>query len=143
MKRLTCLVVLAVLFALLLLPPFLRRFVSFDLEKVSTKGSNDKVLILNCEKQEEKINTSYLNDKPYNIQYKINGNYTNEEETDNSIIMDLRNYSTIKYQDNKNVTIYKIDVNNIKEGLLTNYLLSINEQMHYYEKIGFTCSRME
>lgn len=148
MKRILCLIAIGLLTMLIFVPPYLRRHANFLVESVSTKGSNDKVSMLNCKRGEDSINTSYLNSEPYNIQYKISGDYTNstwqtEEENaiNNSFITDLESLAKIKYNAKKNITTYKIEVSNLNDKTnLKNYLLPINEEQLFYQNIGFVCS---
>ena len=143
MKKFLCLITIGLLVMLLFLPPYLRRFANFDMEVVVANGQDDVISALNCKKNNEMINTSYLNNKPYNIQYKISGNYTLEDSEidENEIIHNLRSYALVKYNEKKKQTVYKIEVDKINDKtLLGSYLLPINDASNYYQSLGFTCS---
>ena len=76
--KIICYISLVVLNILLFLPPACRLFAK---EKVSVI-KDDVVSVLNCSKDEESINATFLNGNPSNIFYKIKGNYTEIENPD-------------------------------------------------------------
>ena len=144
MKRMLCLVSIVILLFFLLLPPVLRRFATFDVyEKIEAKGNNDSISVINCKRDDEQINTSYLNNKPYNLQYKIKGNYE-EVELENEIIDNLKQYGKISFNKEKDITELKVDLSTISKipEELINYTQDINKEITYYENLNFTCTGM-
>ncbi len=154
MKNFLLWISLFLLIILLLLPPIFRKFGSdwYYEEKVK----KDVVTVLNCVKGDETINTTYFNSNPYNFQYSISGNYTVSEDTEselieeikpieNQIIMDLRRYSMISYDEEQNKTIFQIVLSSVEvyqEGLRS-YTKKPDEQLAYYNSLGFYCTKTD
>ncbi len=153
MKKFLLGVLLIILIGLLLLPPGLRWFAN-DLfkEKVEKK---DVVTIVNCQKGEDTINTTYFNDTPYDFRYIVKGNYTLENENtgnsenlettnnfDNSIIYDIRSSSMVNYSEDSDTTTFHILLSSVEmiNEKLRNYTKLPEEQQKYYTSMGFQCT---
>ena len=77
MIRRLCYVSLVLLVILLLTPPLLRAFVK---EKEENPEPPKVVTVLSCEKENESVSSTFLNQDPQNLLYKIKGNYTETKE---------------------------------------------------------------
>lgn len=151
MKKFFLWVLLILLIGFLLLPPALRIF-GKDLYKKVEEEKKDVVTVLNCKKGEDSINTTYLNDKPYDFRYYVKGNHTIENENaenidiestfDNSIIYDIRNNSMINYNNDKDTTEFHIILSSVEltSDQLSNYTKLPEEQQKYYIAMGFYCT---
>ncbi len=151
---------IVMLLLLILFPPFLRKYANFDTMKMEAKGKNDSINVVNCKDADSEINTSYLNGKTYNIQYKIRGNYQdlhhndeNQEKDENNNLPELKEnemanilkpFAKESYDAKKDQTIYKLAITDelLKNISLNNYLLSIKDQITYYESLGYKCSSL-
>ena len=78
LKIILCYFSLLVLIVLLLLPPALRMLVNEKKEPEVVKA----VTILSCERDKESISSTFLNQDPQNILYKLKGNYTEDKQAD-------------------------------------------------------------
>lgn len=141
MKKILCYIVLIILLVLLLLPPVLRYFKE-DYEEVKVAKVKDTVMVLNCSNSKEKINTSYLNGKTYNLQYQISGDYTLESDELMPIQEIITRYAKINYQQSLNVTDYKVDFSSFDTipPELKEYAKELESQKDTYTSKGFTCS---
>lgn len=148
MKNFLMYILIIVLVFMLLLPPGLRMFgKNLYNEKNNQKKDND-VYVLRCTGLSETINTSYMNDKPYNFQYLVKGNYIDLDNQNNEIlnyiVVDIKNYSELSYNDEDDTTEYRIAFNemeNIPETLMT-YSMKYDEQNAYYTEHGFNCTKI-
>ena len=145
MKRIFYYALIIFLLFMLFLPPVLRSYGKDLYHEIQISKSKDKVMVLNCSSLNEKINTSYLNDKTYNFQYQIEGNYTNldnEEIKLNAIQEKIKNYAKITYHQENNSTDYRIDFNmlNVIPNGIQDYNKNINEQQNFYTALGYTCT---
>ena len=139
MKKIICYALIIILLFLLFLPPILRRFGKVDKEVAITKSKN-VVMVLKCSKQNEKINTSYLNGQTYNLQYQIKKDLTNEElNTDEKRI---KEYAKVSIDKNNQTMDYRVDFNSLSllPDSLKDYAKEINEQKAFYTNLGYTCS---
>ena len=153
MKNLLLYLALFFLIILLFIPPVFRLTMK-DMYKREEKPK-DVYGMLYCEKNDENINESYLNYKPYGLKYNyksdkeilINDGENNEtgQISENSIVNDIYDYSNINFNSESNWYEYTVDLNNISEipEKLVNYTRPIDEQMYYYGAIGFTCNKTE
>ncbi len=86
-NKILCYFGLVILIFLLFLPPALRLFVA---EKKELKKDINE--ILTCDKADESISATFLNDKPQSVLYKMKGDHTvtetsnPDEETDDSAV---------------------------------------------------------
>jgi len=80
--RIMCYVGLVFLSILLFLPVALRIFVK---EEPTDEPKSNVVVVLNCNKVDESISSSFLNDEPQNISYTLKGDYTIVSNPDEEI----------------------------------------------------------
>lgn len=71
-----CYIGLVFLFILLLLPPMLRLFGKDLYVKKEEEKKKDEVVILTCDKQDENINSTFLNGNPQVLEYRIKGDHS-------------------------------------------------------------------
>ena len=144
------------LLIILLFIPFIFRLVGKNWYKDKLSKMNNSIESLNCNKQDETLNLTYLNNNPHNLQYLIKGNYVadnNKEanpdtvidiETSNSektMASDLLDYSIVTYKEDENMTEFRInlpDFPSIPE-VLKKYT-DKESAKGYYESIGFSCT---
>ena len=143
--RILCYIGLVILIILLLLPFLLRIFGKNLYQKQETK--KDEVIVLSCNKQNEMISSTFLNNEPQNIEYRIKGDYSSKDETDIETdkvnLMDIiRPHAKIEYQKDDDTTIFKVNVSDLKE--VKNYaqiFASIENQTTYYTSQTFSCEK--
>ena len=70
--RIICYISLVVLVILLFIPPAFRAFI----KEKQVEEKKSVVLILSCNKLDESISSTFLNDEPQNLLYKIKGDKT-------------------------------------------------------------------
>ena len=145
---------LIILTFLLFLPPALRIF-GKDLY-VKEEKKKDEIIILNCKKENESINSTFLNGEPKNLEYLIKGNYTvttNEEEesetsekdkedNQNTLLVYIKPYSQVKYDEEKDITSYNVKTIDLKQ--INNYpetFSTVDNQQNYFTKLNFSCTR--
>lgn len=142
-KNVLMCVALVFLIILLLLPVGLRLFAK-DLYNSKKEKPKDAVLVLNCTKLNETINTSYVNGKPYNFQYQLlsSTSVENSEENYNEIVLNIKDYAERKESDTSGVIEYRIALNKYTNypQTLQNYVKNIDEESIYYNGKGFTCT---
>ena len=147
-----CYLGLGVLVFLLLLPVALRLFGKNLYEKKEVK--KDVVTLLNCNKKSETVSSTFLNEDPKNLNYKIGGDYstvqindTDEQEIDMSsktatvFIELIKDYAKIEYSHIDNATSFNVDVKDLKQ--VPNYVgifSSIENQNKYFSSQGFSCT---
>lgn len=145
MKKILLGVALFFLIVLLFLPPCLRWF-GKDLYAKKEEVNKNVVKVLNCTKNDETINTTYFNEKPYNFRYSIIGNYLSDEEdeekVENQIISDVKNVTMSSYDEATNATIYTVVLSTVEmqNEKMKNYIKEIEDQQNYYQSIGFMCT---
>lgn len=142
-KKILCYFSLVVLTILLFIPALFRLI--FKEEKPTVK--EDVVSILNCEKSEESVRSTFLNDTPKNILYKIKGNYetiTDEEEETmslNPVYKKLINYGQPVYDEANGISTIQFNTsvteNSIDYELIFSKLVN---QEEYFRSQGFSCS---
>ncbi len=154
-----CYISLVILFILLLLPPMLRLF-GKDLYVQKEEKKKDEVIILTCDKQDENINSTFLNGEPQVIEYHIKGDHSVavndvklKDETDDSqqladeievnIFIELiRPFAKIEYREDINETSLKVKVSDLKE--LEEYdsvFSTFDNQQKYLLDQFFTCQK--
>ncbi len=159
MKNVLLYLALFILVILLLLPPGLRLFGKDLYNEPKFVKPKDILEILSCTKINESISSTFMNGKPLNIKYEINGNFVPEETNDekenqdinpdevdneekNQIIEGLKKYADIKYDEAKNSTKFQIGLDSFdtvpEEMQIFNK--SINEMNAYYSELSFSCT---
>ncbi len=145
-----CLITLIVL----LFVPHVFRIVFKEKEKEEVK---DVVTILKCNKEDESISSTFLNDEPKNLAYKTTINFINEinineEENKDTIetntnpsyqmVKKFLNYSNINYDETNNTASININTGNLKDS--SDYVEifgTIALQERYFASNGFVCSQ--
>lgn len=156
MKNVLLYFALVILVFLLLLPPGLRLFGRNLYSERNIKKQDNTLEILDCNKINESISTSFVNGKAYNIKYTISGNHVPEKEISdeenpdegivdinkNNIIEDLKGYAESIYLEEKNITEFRVDLNMIDSIPLElqNYTKSIGEMSSFYGELSFSCT---
>ena len=98
--KIICYISLVFLIVLLFLPPLLRTFVQEKPEK-----KKDEVVVINCNKTDESINSTFLNGKPQNILYSVKGDVREvEQEQPDEEISSSTNSISGEVVDNGTVT---------------------------------------
>ncbi len=143
---------LVILVILLLLPPGLRLFAS-DLY-VEEEEKVDVIKILSCNKVDESISSSFVNEIPQNIDYKIKGDYRlNDydanvgyvEEVGKDVIKStlmpiIRPFAKITYDEVENITTFNVDVASLKEiSEYESFFSNLQNQLSYYNLQAFYC----
>jgi len=149
-----CYISLVFLIALLFTPLVFK--IVFKAEKNEKK--DDVVTRLECNKGEEIISSTFFNDKPQNILYRIKGNYMtngnsegsengNNENEDNIgkeslVLKKFLNYSNIMYDEENNTSSISFNVE-VTNGTVDYELIFINiaNQEEYFRTQGFSCKR--
>ena len=70
--RIICYISLVILIILLLLPVSLRIFAKDHVTDDDKPVSRSEVIVLNCNKADETINSTFSGNQPHNILYKVN-----------------------------------------------------------------------
>ena len=148
-----CYVGLVILITLLLAPPLLRWF-GKDLF-VEEEIKRDELIILNCNKQNETVRSTFLNGIPKNIEYSITGNHSvsvddttsdnTQTSTDNknNFMKIIKPYSKIEYNSDDNITIFRAETSAIRENI--NYVTlfaSVENQQEYFDSQAFYCDKV-
>lgn len=156
-----CYIGLVVLIVLLFLPAAFRIFIK-EKENVEKKV----VTVLSCQKLNESVSSTFLNDKPQNILYTIKGDYRvtanpdeynvpddetdekteikteNNIKVDNQFISKIREFSEITYDGEKDVTSFRTSAEKLNNS--TDFMTifnTVNNQETYYRSLGFTCTK--
>lgn len=154
---------LVILILLLILPIGLRLF-GKDLYEKEIK-SKDVVEVLNCNKDNATIDSTFLNGVPQNLSLRIKGDYSVKEEADDStaskeetsdakkdtvddkvdgeegLIKYIREYSIVEYSVQDDVTSFKTNMTDLKQ--LNEYIALFNNlenQQKYYVSQAFYCT---
>ena len=116
----TCYISLVILVILLFLPMMLRIFVK---EKKTETVKKDIIILLNCNKSNESISSTFLNDEPQNILYNIKGDYTvtiNPDETTETSM-------------EKNIETSSENVNDKTESSIENNIPPVDDNSKYVD----------
>lgn len=154
MKKALCYFGLFFLVVLLFVPMVFK--IVFKEKKA--KKVPDTLIRLVCKKNDEKISSTFFNDKPQNILYTIpgsnieNDNLEKEEDikpenTDdikenNLVLKKFLNYSSLEFDEEKNIYSINISVG-ITNGTLDYEVIfnNIDSQEDYFVSEGFSCTR--
>ena len=116
MKHNLCYVGLVVLTIFLLLPVAFRLFIR-DPDEEKTKEEEKKVYIsLSCIKGEESISSTFLNDKPQSIMYKVKGNKVSTNNPDE--VDENAEDSTVSVASSDNQTSGTMDSNTVNNNVV-------------------------
>ena len=142
---------LVILIILLLLPPGLRLFAK-NLY-VKEEKEKDVVEVLACEKHNESLSSTFLNGLPQHLDYKVKGNYTNNDDTsekdskttnteviENDLLNHIREFSKVSYEDVEDVTLFEVKVTDMKQT--SEYIVlfsSLDKQKNYFTSQAFSC----
>ena len=151
-----CYIGLVILVILLLLPLFLKTFGKNFYEKKEEK-KKDEVIILSCTKDAESINSTFLNNEPQNISYRIKGDYSvstnddskklGDENTDSvkdtiSFMEIIKPYAKITYDDKIGITSFSIQVSDLAKTSDYNSIFnSLDNQQKYFVSQKFNCEK--
>lgn len=142
-----CYVGLFFLVILLIMPPVFRLVFKEKKEEVK----KNVVVTMRCNKENEEVNSTFLNDEPQVIQYSIIGDYSikNESETNektestlppSEIITKFAEFGNIVYHEENNTSVLKVVVSQAR-GSADYELLLRNQptQEEYFKSQGFSC----
>ena len=149
-----------VILVILLFTPMVFRIVFSEKKKNNTNKS--VVTILQCNKANESIRSSFLNDVPQNISYTISGNHAIEKESEeeqvdldekeeentqnsdasNPIITKFSSYSSFIYNEQNNSSSMSFNVE-VTKGTVDYELhfSTITVQEEYFKSQGFSCTK--
>ena len=145
-KIILCYFGLVVLIILLAIPPVFR--LVFQEQKEEVK--KDVVDILKCEKPEESVVSTFLNNIPQNIQYSILGNYAlkegekkeNFEEGKSAVLAKFIEFATIEYDESTNISSLAFNTEKAKGTIDYDVLLAnVGLQAEYFQGQGFSCTK--
>lgn len=146
---------LVFLIILLILPVAFRMFGKNWYQKEEKK--KDLVEVLKCTKEKDTIYSSFINDVPQYLEYKVIGNYTlsssdgnvlnddssssSVKQTANDIIERVREYAKVTYSDVDNFTTFKVNMSSMQQdkqyvGIFNN----LKNQKSYFNSLAFYCS---
>ena len=158
-KLFLCYFGLVILIILLLLPICLRLFGKNLYEK--KENSDEEIIeVLNCNKDNSTINSTFLNGTPQNLLLKIKGDQTTIKETnksdtslttddstndtvsrENDLVKYIRNYSMINYSKEDDTTSFKVNMTDLKQ--IDEYIVLFNNlenQQKYFTSQAFSCT---
>ena len=161
---------LVVLTILLSLPIALRIIIRDSKDEEEEEKKMDVYISLNCTKNDESISSTFLNDIPQSMMYKVKGNQVNkntpDESSDNvtsnevqstnspnnittfgddqSILDILSKISDLKYDSSDNTSYIKLSYSYIKSipGYETAFG-TIKDQEKLFTSRGFTCTQTQ
>lgn len=146
-KKVFCYIGLFFLFILLIIPPVFR--LVFKEKEVVIK--KDIITTMRCDKENESVASTFLNDEPQVIQYSIVGDYSIKSESETTgktenvlppseIITKFAEFGTIVYDEEKNMSTLRVVVSKAM-GSADYELLLRNQptQKDYFESQGFSC----
>ena len=137
---------------ILLFIPFVFRLIGKDWYANKSVKLIDTLETLNCNKANETVNLTFLNNKPHNLQYLIRGNYIKNDELadesidttqiENTMINDLYDIASKVYKDSDDVTEFKIDISSYEviPSVLEKYVHKESAST-YYAELGFSCTK--
>ena len=150
LKKILCYFALVILIVLLFTPMAFR--IAFKEKKEEPK--KDVVYILKCNKGDESISSTFLNEQPHKITYTITGNYmTNSEQNENnsetnnetisgSLSSRFINYASFEYDEETNKSSLNFDVEYSKGTPdYEAFFSSIESQESFFNSEGFSCSK--
>ena len=144
-KKILCYFGLVVLNILLFAPMICR--IAFKDTKPKVK--EDVIVILNCEKTDESVRSTFVNDEPINISYNIRGNYEQATDEDietiinNPVLKKLISYSRPVYNEETNLSTIKFNVSATRGSLDYEIVFSnITNQEEFFRSNNFSCNRM-
>lgn len=124
--RIICYISLVFLVILIFIPPLLRLLIE---EKEEVKVN--VVMVLNCNKLDESINSTFLNDKPKNLMYTIKGDLTVTETPDESNENDDSSQVTTSLDDNNVTSVDNDNSQNVNNGTST----KLSDEITLYEML--------
>jgi hypothetical protein len=143
-KKILCYFGLVILNILLFAPMICR--IAFKDTKPKTK--EDVITILNCEKTDESVRSTFVNDEPINISYNVKGNYEQATDEDietiinNPVLKKLISYSRPVYNDQTNLSTIKFNVSAARGSLDYEIVFSnITNQEEFFRSNAFSCNR--
>lgn len=151
MKKNLCYISIIILIMLIALPPLTRIFYK-EKEEIIVPA---KYFFLTCSKGEYVINESYRNNEALSIKFKRPLDdenldvYSDENALEFNLdkeIKNLVNASNEDEEDNKQFISYLLEYRNIVEDKLSglsNYRMSIDNQITYYQSHGYNCQKVE
>ena len=161
LKIVFCYIGLVVLVILLFLPVAFRAFIH---EKPVAKQK--EIIVLSCQKLNESVSSTFLDGIPQNILYTIKGDLrdnptpdestlpegetqtttaaveSDDTSTDNQLMNKIKKYSEITYDEVKETTSFRLNVDIIKgTSDYETIFNTVDNQETYYKTQGFSCIR--
>lgn len=137
MKKVLCYIALVLLVMIIILPPVLRVFNNEKASDNSGIDNSDVIQLLSCDKDSEKVSSSYLNNAITSLKYS----YTTSDAADFiSSLKDFMTSNNIEASVSSNEYTYIATFsNNVYTAGVLSYNQNINTQKSYYESLGYTC----
>ena len=151
LKRVLCYFGLVFLTILLFVPMIFRMV--FKEQKKEVK--EDVITILSCQKDDESVRSTFLNDDPQSILYQIRGNYelntvedaildnsdTMAVRKDSPVLRKLSGYGEVTYASADDISSIRFTVDSTK-GTMDYELIfyNISSQKTYFEEQEFFCT---
>lgn len=168
-KHNLCYTGLVILIILLILPVSLRLLIRDGKGKVGEKSNEKIYMSLNCSKGEESISSTFLNDEPQNLMYRVNGNKVNQNIpdessvttqeakdeisnsqqkpafTDNETVLEvLSKVSILTYDESDDTSYIKIPYNYMESiPGYSDVFGTIESQEKFFTSRGFSCTKAQ